>query len=70
VEQIVSIIEAHLTGLSPKDGRSCAHAIVAAMVGGMMLSRIVTDRKLSDSFLRDTRDFVLEGTGKRSRARA
>jgi TetR/AcrR family transcriptional repressor of nem operon len=70
VEQIVSIIEAHLTGLSPKDGRSCAHAIVAAMVGGMMLSRIVTDRKLSDSFLRDTRDFVLEGTAKRSRARA
>jgi hypothetical protein len=40
------------------------------MVGGMMLSRIVTDRKLSDSFLRDTRDFVLEGTAKRSRARA
>ena len=29
VEQIVSIIEAHLTGLSPKDARSCAHAIVA-----------------------------------------
>jgi TetR/AcrR family transcriptional repressor of nem operon len=70
VEQIVSIIEAHLTDLSPKDARSCAHAIVAAMVGGMMLSRIVTDRKLSDSFLRDTRDFVLEGTAKRSRARA
>jgi TetR/AcrR family transcriptional repressor of nem operon len=69
VEQIVSIIEAHLTGLSAKDGRSCAHAVVAAMVGGMMLSRIVTDRKLSDRFLRDTRDFVLEGTAKRSRAR-
>jgi TetR/AcrR family transcriptional regulator, transcriptional repressor for nem operon len=70
VEQIVSIIEAHLSGLSPKEARSLAHAIVAAMVGGMMLSRIVTDRKLSDSFLRDTRDYVLEGTAKRSRARA
>jgi TetR/AcrR family transcriptional regulator, transcriptional repressor for nem operon len=70
VEQIVSIIEAYLTGLSPKDARSFAHAIVAAMVGGMMLSRIVTERKLSDSFLRDTRDFVVEGTAKRSRGRA
>ena len=69
VEQIVSIIEAHLAGLSPKDARSCAHAIVATMVGGMMLSRIVTDKNLSDSFLRDSRDFVLEGMAERSRAR-
>jgi TetR/AcrR family transcriptional repressor of nem operon len=70
VEQIVSIIEAHLSGLSPKEARSRAHAIVAAMVGGMMLSRIVKDRKLSDSFLRDTRDFVLQGSARRSPARA
>jgi hypothetical protein len=29
------------------------------LVGSMMLSRIVTDPKLSDRFLRDTGDFVL-----------
>jgi len=28
-------------------------------VGSMMLSRIVTDPKLSDRLLRDTRDFML-----------
>jgi TetR/AcrR family transcriptional regulator, transcriptional repressor for nem operon len=59
VEQIITIIASHLSELPPKEAKARAHAIVAAMVGGMMLSRIVTDPKLSDSLLRDTKAFVL-----------
>ena len=59
VLRFVSIVERHLKGLPAKDRKSRAHAIVAAAVGSMMLSRIVTDPKLSDRLLRDTRDFVL-----------
>ena len=59
VLRFVSLVEKHLKDLPAKDRKSRAHAIVAALVGSMMLSRIVTDSKLSDRFLRDTRDFVL-----------
>ncbi len=59
VLRFVSLVEKHLKGLPAKDRKSRAHAIVAALVGSMMLSRIVTDPKLSDRFLRDIRDFVL-----------
>ena len=59
VLRFVSLVEKHLKDLPAKDRRSRAHAIVAALVGSMMLSRIVTDPKLSDRLLRGTRDFVL-----------
>jgi TetR/AcrR family transcriptional repressor of nem operon len=59
VLRFVSIVEKHLKGLPAKDRKSRAHAIVAALVGSMMLSRIVIDPKRSDRFLRDTRDFAL-----------
>jgi hypothetical protein len=59
VLRFVSLVEKHLKGLPAKERKSRAHAIVAALVGSMMLSRIVTDPKLSDRLLRDTRDFVL-----------
>ena len=59
VLRFVSLVEKHLKDLPAKDRRSRAHAIVAALVGSMMLSRIVTDPKLSDRLLRDTRDFAL-----------
>jgi TetR/AcrR family transcriptional regulator, transcriptional repressor for nem operon len=59
VLRFVSLVERHLKGLPANDRKSRARAIVAALVGSMTLSRIVTDPKLSDRFLRDTRDFVL-----------
>jgi len=59
VLRFISLVEKHLKDLPAKDRRSRAHAIVAALVGSMMLSRIVTDPKLSDRLLRDTRDFML-----------
>lgn len=59
IVRFVSIVEKHLKGLPAEKRKSRAHAIVAALVGSMMLSRIVTDPKLSDRLLRDTRDFML-----------
>jgi TetR/AcrR family transcriptional repressor of nem operon len=59
VLRFVSLVERRLKDLPAKDRKSRAHAIVASLVGSMMLSRIVTDPKLSYRFLRDTRDFVL-----------
>jgi len=52
---VISLIESRLTYLSPKEAKSRAHAILAAMVGSVVLSRIVMSPKLSDSLLRDTR---------------
>jgi len=60
VARFVSLVEKHLKGLPAEKRKSRAHAIVAALVGSMMLSRIVTDPKLSDRLLRDTRDFMLQ----------
>src|SRR5258707_812791 len=59
VLKFVSLVEKRLKGLPAKERNSRAHGIVAALVGSMMLYGIVTDSKLSDRFLRDTRDFVL-----------
>jgi TetR/AcrR family transcriptional regulator, transcriptional repressor for nem operon len=59
VLRFVSLVGKHLQDLPTKERKPRAHAIVAALVGSMMLSRIVTDPKLSDRLLRDTRDFVL-----------
>ena len=44
--------------LPPREANAKAHAIVSAMVGAVMLSRIVNDTRLSDQLLRDTREFV------------
>ena len=58
--RMIALLEKRLSDLPPKEAKSRAHAIVAAMVGSVFLSRIVTSPKLSDSLLRDTRDFILE----------
>src|SRR6266851_2360933 len=60
IVQLISLIESRLTYLSPKQAKSRAHAILAAMVGSVVLSRIVMSPKLSDSLLRDTREFILQ----------
>jgi TetR/AcrR family transcriptional repressor of nem operon len=60
IDQLVAQVRTYLPDLSPKEARKRAHAVVAAMVGAMMLSRIVKDQTLSDSLLRDTKEFLLE----------
>jgi TetR/AcrR family transcriptional regulator, transcriptional repressor for nem operon len=58
IERFISIVAQRFPDLSPKEANAKAHAIVSAMVGAMMLSRIVADKKLSDRLLCDTREFV------------
>jgi TetR/AcrR family transcriptional repressor of nem operon len=58
IERFISIVAQRFPGLPPREANAKAHAIVSAMVGAMMLSRIVTDTRLSDRLLRDTREFV------------
>jgi TetR/AcrR family transcriptional regulator, transcriptional repressor for nem operon len=60
LEQIVTTIASHLRTLPPREAKARAQAILAAMVGGMVLSRVVTDKALSESFLRVTKAFVLK----------
>ena len=59
LEQIVTTIASQLRTLPPKEAKARAQAILAAMVGSMVLSRVVTDKALSESFLRDTKAFIL-----------
>ena len=58
IERFISIIEACFPDLPPREAKPKARAILSAMVGALMLSRIVTDPKLSDRLLSDTKDFV------------
>src|SRR5258708_11315048 len=58
VLRFVSLVEKHLKGLPAKDRKSRAHAIVAALVGTIMLSRIVPDSQPVGQLLRPTRVYV------------
>lgn len=58
--RLVEIVVAQLDGFLPDEANTRATAIVSAMVGSMILSRIVTDSKVSDGILRDTKDFLLQ----------
>ena len=60
IDRFVSIIQACFPDLPAKEAKPKARAILSAMVGAMVLSRIVTDPKLSDQLLRDTKDFVTQ----------
>jgi hypothetical protein len=52
------MIAACFPDLPPKEAKPKARAILSAMVGAMVLSRIATDSKLSDRLLHDTKDFL------------
>lgn len=60
VDRFVSVVQARFPDLPANEAKAKARAIVAAMIGGMLLSRIVTDPKLSESFLKDTKKFIAQ----------
>ena len=66
MERLTSLAAQQITGVSARQAKTRAHGIVAAMVGGIVLSRLARDRHLADSILRDTRKFILYS--KRSRS--
>ena len=59
LDRFIAAIEDKLSG-SRKDAKARARAIAAAMVGGIVISRLTTDERLSNRILKDTKAFVLE----------
>jgi TetR/AcrR family transcriptional regulator, transcriptional repressor for nem operon len=60
VGQFVSILRKRIDRLPPRQAKAKATAMVSALVGGMVLARLVNDRTVSNSILKDTRDFILQ----------
>src|SRR5260370_11343855 len=58
--RLIALLEKRLSRLPPKEAKSRAHAIVAAMVCSVFLSLIVSSPQLSDSILRHRRQLILE----------
>ncbi|HXN96266.1 MAG TPA: hypothetical protein VN879_17290, partial [Candidatus Acidoferrales bacterium] len=61
MERLISLVAQQITGVSGRQAKARAHGMVAAMVGGIVLSRLAHDRHLADSILDDTRKFILRG---------
>ena len=59
MERLISLVAQQITGVSGRQAKARAHGMVAAMVGGIVLSRLARDTHLADSILRDTRQFIL-----------
>lgn len=59
IERFIAIVSSQLHDMPPREAKSRAAAIVSAMVGGMVLARVVNDPNVSNSILKDTRDFIL-----------
>lgn len=62
IQRLTSLIAGQFPRLSTRQARAQAHGIAAAMVGGIVLSRMERDKHLSDRILRDTREFILATT--------
>jgi TetR/AcrR family transcriptional repressor of nem operon len=62
-QRLISLIASQFPRLSPRQATTRAYGIAAAMVGGIVLSRLARDKNLADSILRDTREFILASSG-------
>jgi TetR/AcrR family transcriptional repressor of nem operon len=61
LKDLIALIAKVIKDVPPKVARKRATAIVSAMVGGVILSRIADDSSWSDSILKDTSEFILRG---------
>lgn len=57
--RLVEIVRGQIEALPPREAKARATAIVSAMVGAMILARVVNDTGTSNRILKDTRDFIL-----------
>ena len=60
MERLTSMVAHQITDVSGRQAKARARGMVAAMVGGIVLSRLAHDRHLADTILRDTRQFILQ----------
>ncbi|WP_029921938.1 TetR/AcrR family transcriptional regulator [Nevskia soli] len=58
-KRLVETIARQLPSTTTEPSRDCATAIVSAMVGAVVLSRLVDDSALSNSLLKRTRQYLL-----------
>jgi TetR/AcrR family transcriptional repressor of nem operon len=66
IARMISIVGSRLPGVSAREGKARATAIVGAMVGSMVLARIVTDPGVSNNILKAAREFILQCTENKS----
>jgi TetR/AcrR family transcriptional regulator, transcriptional repressor for nem operon len=60
LKAVISLVAEQITDVSPDEAKKRAQAIVAAMVGGVVLSRIANNAHLSEMILRETRKLILK----------
>ncbi len=61
LKELIALVARQMKGkMTPDQARKRATAAVAAMVGGMMLSRIADNNQWSNSILAETRKLVLQ----------
>lgn len=60
LDRFVNVIRKRLGGMPPREAKARAMAIVSAMVGSMLLARLTNSTTVSNSILKDTRDFILQ----------
>ncbi len=59
LNRLVGIVAGTLNDVSPHEAQARATAIVSAMVGSMVLARIVDSQSVSNKVLKDTREWIL-----------
>ena len=59
--KLIEVVASRYEGLKPSAAKARAMLALSAMIGALTLSRIVTDPKLSDALLRQTRKQLLDG---------
>ena len=62
IEKLSSLIAQEITGVPRRQAKTRAYGILAAMVGGIVLSRLARNTLLADRILRDTREFIVRST--------
>jgi len=56
----IALVAKQITDVPPDEAKKRAHAIMAAMVGGVVLSRLANNAHLSEMILRETRKLILK----------
>jgi TetR/AcrR family transcriptional repressor of nem operon len=56
----IALVAKQITDVPPGEAKKRAHAIMAAMVGGVVLSRLANNAHLSEMILRETRKLILK----------
>jgi TetR/AcrR family transcriptional repressor of nem operon len=60
LKAVIALLAKQITDVPPDEAKKRAHAIMAAMVGGVVLSRIANNAHLSETILRETRKLILK----------